>query len=144
MQAHAGEYGSAKVLGDPVINDALKRLLGPELVHLQRNLQVSGPVDLISCDLVISGNAEHQGGEENAIVAIDIHTGAIAAAIMSQGEIAIYADTRKTMAGMAYEEAVPLAIKDWIAVIHTKFHFRFHPPANTRLLPPPGANPPPH
>lgn len=144
MQAHTGEYRSAKVLGDPVINDALKRLLGPELAHLQRDLHVSGPVALIYCDLVVSGNAEHLGGEENAIVAIDIHSGAVAAAIMSQGKIAIYADTGKTMAGTAYEEAVPLAIKDWLAVIYTKFYFRSHPPANARLLPPSGAIPPPH
>ena len=141
---YAGTYQSVQLLAEPAVAAKLKKLLGPELAHMKRNLDVVGPVDLISCDLVISGNAEHQGGEENAIVAIDIHSGAVAAAIMSQGKIAIYADTGKTMAGMAYEEAVPLAIKDWLAVIYTKFYFRLHPPANTRLLPPSGAIPPPH
>lgn len=144
MLTYAGEYKTAEVLGDPAVDAALTRLLGSELAHLKRNLGVAGPVDLISSDLVISGNAPHQGGEENAIVDINVYSGAVAAAILSQGKIAIYADTGKTMSGMAYEEAVPLAIKDWLAVIYTRFYFRFHPPANARLLPAPGTTPPPH
>lgn len=99
---------------------------------------MNGPVDPIACDLVISGNAPHEGDKENAIVAISVYSGAVTAAILSRGKIEIYADTGKPLAGMAYEEAVPLPIKDWLAVIYTRFYFRSNPPANARLLPPQG------
>lgn len=144
MLAYTGEYKTAEVLNDPAVAAVLKRLLGSELAHLKRNLGVTGPVDLISCDLVVSGNAPHQGGEENAIVDISVYSGSVAAAILSRGKIAIYADTGKTAAGMEYEEAVPLAIKDWLAVVYTKDYFRFHSPANAKLLPPQGEIPTPH
>ncbi|MGH8127148.1 MAG: hypothetical protein ACRETC_02120 [Gammaproteobacteria bacterium] len=144
LLTYAGEYKTTQLLNAAVVGDALKRLLGSEFAHLKRNLDVSGPVDLVSCDLIIAGNAPHQGGEENAIIVINVYSGAVAAAILSQSKIAIYADSAKTMAGMTYEEAVPLAIKDWLAVIYTKDYFRFHPPANARLLPSPGVTPPPH
>ncbi|MGA7966689.1 MAG: hypothetical protein WCB49_12550 [Gammaproteobacteria bacterium] len=144
MLRYSGGYKTAEVLGDPAVDAALKRLLGSELAHLQRNLGVSGPVDLIACDLVISGNAPHQGGEENAIIDISVYSGAVAAAILSQGKIAIYFNHGKSSPGHDYGEAVPLAIKDWLAVIYTKFYFRFNPPAKAQLLPPQGEPPSSH
>lgn len=136
LMSYAGTDRGLQLLDEAPVAATLQKQLGPEVAHLKRNLAVAGPVDLISCDLVLSGNAEHRGGEENAIVDIDLYSGAVAAAILSQGKIAIYADTGKTLPGMEYAEAVPLAIKDWLAVVYTKFYFLSQPPPNARLLPP--------
>lgn len=136
LMPYAGTYRSRQLLDEPKVSSALSQLLGAEVAHLKNNLNVTGPVDLISCNLVISGNAPHRGGEEEAIVAISLYSARVTAAISSKGHINIYADTGKTLPGMAYEEAVPLAIKDWLAVIYTRDYFRFHPPANARLLQP--------
>lgn len=132
---YAGTYRSAQLLDETTVAAALHRLLGPELARLRRNLAVAGPVDLVSCNLVVAGNAEHAGGDENAIVAVNVASGGVAAAILSRGRISIYADTAGFPAGMEYA-AVPLAVKDWLAVVYTKFYFRSHPPVAARLVPP--------
>lgn len=48
----------------------LARLLGGERGHLERNLNVSGSVDVIGGVLAISGNAPHRGTEEEAVVCV--------------------------------------------------------------------------
>jgi hypothetical protein len=102
-------------------------LLGTELEHLLENLSVRGSADLKSCELVIEGNADHRGGEENGIVAVSLYSGTVAAGLFSGGRFTLYVQ------GDDYF-SVPLSIKDWIAVVVTAFDYRFEPPANTRLV----------
>jgi hypothetical protein len=116
-------------LADPGVAGRLDPLLGPERGHLQRNLAVSGSIDLIACHLVISGNAEHQGGSEGAIVAISLVDGSVAAAIQSAPAIRVYAEVGDYV-------GVPLAIRDWVAVAAGSFDSRFQPPAGTELIAP--------
>jgi len=52
---------------------------------LRRSLVVRGPVDPVSCHLVLEGNADHRGGSENAILDVNLHSGAVTAAILSGG-----------------------------------------------------------
>ncbi|MDX1438950.1 MAG: hypothetical protein R3284_03515 [Rubricoccaceae bacterium] len=128
----AGTYNHAQLFDDPAVSVGLDRLLGTELDHLKANVGVSGSVDLIACNLVISGNAEHQGGIEQGIVAVNLVSGAVAAGIYSDGLITVYVD------GDNYY-AVPLGIRDWLAVVNTDLRFRFELPANARQLAPQGA-----
>lgn len=128
LMPYAGTYYSAQLLKQPAVSSALGRLLGDEEQHLKNNLNVAGPIDLIGCSLVVSGNAEHQGGTQEAVVAIDVHSGKVSAAILSAGRIAIYT------VGGHYGTDVPLAIKDWLAVVYTRGYFRIHPPSNARVL----------
>lgn len=128
---YAGTYQTDQLFADPAVAAALQRLLGPAVDHLRRNVSVTGTVDLVACNLVISGNAEHQGGLEQGIVAINLVTGAPAAAIQTQGRIEVYVE------GTDYF-AVPLSIRDWLAVVSTELRYRFELPANARQLPPQG------
>lgn len=130
---YAGGYHASALLAEPVVARPLERLLGPELGHLRRNLVVAGSVDLVSCDLVVLGNAEHAGGEENAIVAVDLDTGSVSAAILSRGPIDVDIDPAGAPAGSGYDR-VPLAVKNWLAVVYTRFYFRSRPPAAARLV----------
>ena len=131
LMPYAGTYEDGRILDDPTVARALRRLMGAELEHLRANVSVRGPVDLISCDLVISGNAPHQGGSEEAIVAVNVSTGRVAAAIHSAGRIVVYAD------GDSYWD-VPLAIKDWMAVVSTGNRYRSSLPPNARQVGPQG------
>ena len=96
---HAGSYDTDSILNDREVAAALSRLLGAERDHLLANLSVRGAADLVSCDLVIEGNADHRGAEENGIVAISLTQGSVAAAMLSAGRIKIYRGRRRLLRG---------------------------------------------
>ena len=89
---HAGTYQTDQVLADSVVSASLRRLLGAKAEHVRRNVSVTGAVDLIACHLVIAGNAEHQGGMEQGIIAINLITGAVAAALTTGGRIEVFVE----------------------------------------------------
>lgn len=132
LLAYAGTYDQGAVLGDPAVSASLDGLLGPEREHLQETLAVSGSIDLVACHLVISGNAEHQGGERMGIVAVSLVTGGVSAALRSGPEIVVY-----SAAGEVLD--LPLAIRDWMAVVATELRYRFSLPPGARLQGPRGA-----
>ncbi|MGA7799293.1 MAG: hypothetical protein WCC36_00645 [Gammaproteobacteria bacterium] len=119
--------------GDPAVQARLQRLSPAVQAHLKRNLDVRGPVDLVSCHLVISGNADHMGGEENAILDVNLYSGAVTAAILSHGHITVYLDKDPT-AGPVYDAAVPPAVRRWAAMAATDFHGIGRPPPNTEVM----------
>lgn len=129
LVAYAGSDETDQLLGDSRVSAALKKTLGPELEHLLQNLSVKGSVDLIGCQLVISGNANHKGGEENGIVSIDLYSGVVTAAILSGKGIAVFTGDKSY-------DALPISIKDWLAVVYTEFYFRLRQPANVKLVSP--------
>lgn len=90
LQSYAGDYDGHKLLAEPGIALSLKFILGQALSRLRRNLSVAGPIDLISCHLVLEGNAPMGGGSENAIVDVALSSGAVVAAILSRGRIRVY------------------------------------------------------
>jgi hypothetical protein len=130
LMPYAGSYDADAVLNDPDVAAALARLMGGELAHLQANINVRGAVDLVECHLVVQGNADHAGGEEDGIVAVSVYAGTVAAAVHSGGGTAVYVDGDYS--------AVPLSIKDWLAVIESGYRYRADPPANARVVPPGG------
>ncbi len=120
---------------DPAVQARLQGLPTPVRAHLKRNLDVRGPVDLVSCHLVLSGNADHMGGEENAIIDVNLYSGAVTAALLSHGSINIYLDKDPT-AGTGYTAAVPPAVRRWAALAGTGFHADEHPPRKTQVIKP--------
>ncbi len=128
LVVYAGSYDADRLLHDPAVAAALTALLGSELPHLRRNLDVRGAVDLRSCELVIAGNAPHAGGEENAILSINLYRGTLAAAILSGGQITIYRESGDYA-------SLPIGIKDWVAVAAAGFEYRLKPPPNAVLAP---------
>lgn len=131
---YAGTRDQHKLLAEPVVAAQLRRLPAPVRRHLMRNLAVAGTIDLVSCDLVIAGNAEHMGGAENAIVDVNLYSGTLSAAILGRGHIDIYADIAGMPAGMEYD-VVPLSIKDWVGVAAEGFRTRMQPARDARVVP---------
>lgn len=129
LRRYAGEYTWDHLFEEPPVKAELNRLLGPELEHLKRNLFVAGSIDLIGGYLAISGNAAHQGGEEEAIACIAEKPVAVHVAILTGGRIKVY--SRAT----GYE-GVPICIMDWITQANSEHRDRFQRPANVDLVPP--------
>jgi len=129
LRRYAGTYVWDRLLAERPVRRELVQLLGPELSHLERNLFVSGSVDLIGGLLAISGNAAHQGGEEEAIVCIAENPVAVHVAILTGGRIKVYSRAK------AYE-SVPICIMDWVTQANSEHRDRFQKPANVDLIPP--------
>jgi hypothetical protein len=126
---YAGSYDSAPLLQEPVVRAELARLLGPERGHLERNLDVSGSVDVIGGVLAVSGNAPHRGTEEEAVVCVVPPGSAVEAAILSRGVVTVF--TRAP----DYAQ-VTLCVKDWITLANAGHADRLKQPGNVRLAAP--------
>ena len=127
----AGSYNTEGFLKEPAVRGELQKLLGAELDHLLRNLNVRGAVDLSGETLSVNGNAPHQGTEEEAIVCatvLPLKT-IVEAAILSKGAVTVY--TREE----TYENA-SICIKDWITLVNSAHVDRFVQPANVRVIKP--------
>jgi hypothetical protein len=87
-----GTYSIQEVLDDPVAAAALARLV-PDAARadIPRNLQVAGPIDFISGYLVISGNAVHAGGEDEAQVWLKVYDGSAIVVLTRGGVRTLYA-----------------------------------------------------
>lgn len=113
---------------DPAVQAFVMRLPAKERAHLERNLDVRGPVDLISCHLVLSGNAIHQGRVEDAILDVSLYSGWITAAIHSGGHVHIYLDHDPAFGG-GYDVAVPQAVRNWASTFAVDIAISEPPPA---------------
>jgi hypothetical protein len=126
---YAGSYDTDAFLKEPAVRLELQKLLGPELKHLMHNLDVRGAVDLSGQTLSVSGNAPHQGTEEEAIVCVAAGNMAVEAAILSKETVTVYTRAEK------YEYA-SICIKDWITLANSRHADRFTQPANVRMVTP--------
>lgn len=131
FKSYAGDYKSYDVLEDKKLKPILKKILGKEYQHFVSNLDVIGSVDLISGGIVLQGNAEHAGGEEMALLDVNLYTGIVTAAILSKGKIDVYTD-RKDYKKQDKDNYMnlPISIKDWVALIATNLKYRFDKPSN--------------
>ena len=91
LAAYIGTYRYDKVLDDPAVRAALVSLGGTETDVIVENLTVAAPIDFISGQLVLRGNAPHRGGLEEAIVLVRIFDGTVRAALLHQGHMSLYA-----------------------------------------------------
>lgn len=128
---YAGSYDTDAFLKKPVVREELQQLLGPELKHLMRNLNVRGGVDLSGETLSVNGNAPHQGTEEEAIVCVTVLPlkTIVEAAILSKAAVTVFARAEK------YESA-SICIKDWITLANSRHVGRVEQPANVRVVGP--------
>jgi hypothetical protein len=125
----AGSDDTDAFLRQPAVRAELQKLLGPELKHLLRNLDVRGSVELIGWNLSVSGNAPHQGTEEEAIVCVVPGTSMVEAAILSKGTVTVYTRAEQY-------EYTNRCIKDWITLANSGHIGRIEQPANVRVVPP--------
>jgi hypothetical protein len=133
LKSFAGEYPD-RFLKNPVVQSRMSRLMGAELAHLKRNLLATPPVALIDCELVVEGNAPHQGGNQNAILSFNLYSGIMTVAILD-GDRVLVRTTKHRYRDWSNYSHLPAHVRDWIYVAADHFHSRGHPPSNVVLLP---------
>ncbi|MCK1397411.1 hypothetical protein IVB45_08000 [Bradyrhizobium sp. 4] len=96
LSSFAGTYTYDAVLDDAEVKRALKELAGEEQVKkLRAYMSGMSPIGLIGADLVLTGDAEHQGGVKEATVWISIHDGSVRAALLDAGTVTVFARDAK-------------------------------------------------
>lgn len=123
---YVGSYESNQLLADPRVAPLLQRVAGDQLEHLRENINVLGPVDLVSGWLKLAGNAPHAGTEEEAVICINPDRVEVQAAIFSKGKIMVLSEQTDYM-------NLPLCIKDWITQVNSLHHDRMVRPSNVSL-----------
>jgi hypothetical protein len=131
---YAGGYKD-KFLQEAVVRSRMRDLMGSELGRLEADLDVSGPVALIDCELVVEGNARHLGGLRNAILSFNIHTGHMTVGVLDQGRVTIATTMPPStvLDGVVYErlyDHLPAHVRDWAFVAADGFRSRGRPPPN--------------
>jgi hypothetical protein len=126
LRTYAGSYDTDGLLRHARVRPQLQALLGTEMAHLERNLEVRGSVDVIGGELSVEGNASHGGTEEEAVVCVSGDGSTVSAAILAGSTITVYA------AASSYDE-VTRCIKDWITQANSRHRDRLAQPGNVRL-----------
>ena len=109
LSAYIGTYEYKNILNDDAVKKALIKLVKEENIPLiENNISVARPVNFIDGNLILLGNAPHQGMEEAAIVTIRIYSGEISVALLHKGQITLYSSETK------YNDLSP-SIRDFIA-----------------------------
>ena len=131
LHKYIGSYETNAFMSEKAVSSKLQALVGKDLALVQRNLEVRGPIDLISCDLSVSGNAPHGGLDENAIVNFDLATGEIIVAVRSdssKGEITVYSSSAEFI-------TLPFSVKLWVFYINGSLSSnRTYVPINFRKI----------
>jgi hypothetical protein len=88
----AGSYRYEAVLDEPAVASALRSLTGAEAAgQISQNMTVRIPIALIGSDLVLQGNAPHQGLTEAATVWVNMSDGTVRAALLHHAQLVRYA-----------------------------------------------------
>jgi hypothetical protein len=125
LEGFVGKHKNVQELfsKDESIKKGIEDLARDQIVDLYRNLSTSGPIDMISGDLVFSGNAPHKGGEEMGIIVIELYNGNIHAAIYSNSTTYIFSDKKKF-------KYLPVALKKWIYLVNSDYYKNKKAPPN--------------
>jgi hypothetical protein len=129
---YAGESPD-RFLQEPVIRSRMRELMGPAQARLETSLSVRGPVALIGCNLVVEGNAPHQGGERGAILSFNVHTGQMTVGMLEQGQVTIVSP--EATDSRFHYSWVPAHVRDWAFVAADAFRSRIKQPMNVAVAP---------
>jgi hypothetical protein len=92
LSQYAGTYDYPAVLNDPEVARSLDTIAGAALAQkLKDYMSVMSPIALIGPDLVLKGNAEHQGGIKEATVWVSIYDGSVRGALLDESTVTIFA-----------------------------------------------------
>jgi hypothetical protein len=124
-----GNPDSGALLREPAVRAQLEAMLGKQLPKLMRNLEVRSDAELIGGSLTVSGNAPHQGTEEEAVVCVADFgpVPVVEAAIFSKGKVTIFSKA-------AQYEFLMRCTKDWVTQVNSGHRDRFTQPKNVQLI----------
>lgn len=131
IDRYVGTWDVEAFLAEPAIQAELHALLGATLERVMENLYATAGVEYYGSGLLVSGNAAHAGGEEEAIVCVQPSSGLpqVHVGVHSKGRITLYSRHEK------YEH-LPTCIKDWVGLTNARHAHRLQRPQNVRLVNP--------
>jgi hypothetical protein len=129
LKKYIGNPDTDALLKEPAVRARLESMLGTQLSRLMHNLSVRGDVELIGGALALRGNADHRGGEEEAIVCISDFgpVPLVEAAIFSKGRVTVFAKAPQY-------DYLMLCVKDWITQVNSGHRDRMTQPKNVRVV----------
>jgi hypothetical protein len=127
MTKYAGNNDHAALLREAPVRAQLRKLTGAQLKHLERNLSVTGSIDVVGGALSVNGNAPHGGGEEEAVVCVAPHGPLVQAAIATQGKVTVFASDGSY-------DGLFRCIKDWITQLNSQHRDRMRQPTNVSVV----------
>jgi hypothetical protein len=111
LAKYIGLYDYEAVLNDARVKKQLSLILSSEeLKHLRQNLNVRSSIGFDAGCLVLSGNAPHKGGQENALVDVCLYKGEVYAAVLSDQKVIVYAHRSVE----SYESVLPRSMRSWV------------------------------
>lgn len=90
LLTYLNSYNTQQFINDPLIKTQLKKLLGSELNHLKKNLDVHIVIGLSHGMIFVYGNAIHQGNSENGFLGINLYDGTVSAGLLTEGKIKVF------------------------------------------------------
>jgi uncharacterized C2H2 Zn-finger protein len=129
LKKYIGNPDTDALLKEPAVRARLDAMVGKQMPQLLRSLDVRSDVELIGGALVLSGNAPHQGGQEEGIVCIADQgpTPQVEAAIYLKGKVTVFAKAPQY-------EYLMRCIKDWITQVNSSHRDRFTQPKNVQVI----------
>ena len=126
--AEPGRHDTDGLLKEPAVKAALQRVVGSQAAKLMQNIAVRGDVAYDGGSLVIVGNANHKGGEEEGVVCvIPFGPALVEAGIFSRGKVTVYAAAEQY-------EYLSICVKDWITQVNSGHRDRFKQPQNVQVV----------
>lgn len=110
LASYIGTYDYQAVLDDPAVKAELEALTGEATEKLMQNLDVQAPIGFEDDCLILSGNAEHDAGQNRGFINICLYKGKIHVGLFSAPTITVYTREEK----YAY---LPQSLKFWAAGI---------------------------
>ncbi|MDR2298500.1 MAG: hypothetical protein LBE30_09190 [Comamonas sp.] len=94
LTALEGKYrwDGVDYLKEGVLAQRLKALLGDKYETLLKNLETIGPLRAQGGELYVSGNRQHQGGEESAAIVINPERNGLRVWLLSAGQQTVFTD----------------------------------------------------
>ena len=128
LMSYVNTYDSQKLLTDPVVKPQLAHIMGPQLTHLESNLDVHGPLGVDGGGLTLRGNAEHRGGEEEGFVFVDLNSGEVYACLLTNGRFEVYGKQLKF-------DYLPDGVRHWIFLTWASVNLKGTQPPNVVMHP---------
>ncbi len=127
LAALAGKYdGDFDAFNAGPIASALRALMGNKMAVLKANMAVAGPLKRQGALYYLSGNAPHQGGEDQAYILMDAGRKAVQVGLWERGKLTTYgaragqialpADIKRMLDASPPEHAVAAPGKPWEVV----------------------------
>ncbi|HEY8554528.1 MAG TPA: hypothetical protein VIL43_08320 [Burkholderiales bacterium] len=128
IDRYVGTWDLDELFAEPALAAELGALLGERLEHVMFALDVTGGIEYYGGGLLVSGNAPHAGGENEAIVCMQPFGADVQVHVGHYIDDTITLYTRQTR-----YDFLPTCIKDWVGLRNARHAHRLRQPANVRL-----------